>query len=115
AAYRDAEARERSAEAEAKATQMVSDAISKGSVQAINYFVANNYVGALKALAEAKNQKIMILPIEASSVIGAIAGIGEIARVAFGNNSGGDQASPPAGTPRPAAPARPRGGSVPSV
>jgi regulator of protease activity HflC (stomatin/prohibitin superfamily) len=106
-----AEARERSAEAEAKATQMVSDAISKGSVQAINYFVANNYVGALKALAEAKNQKVMILPIEASSVIGAIAGIGEIAREAFGGN-GGDQAAPP--TAQKSA-ARPRGGSVPSV
>ena len=84
AAYRDAEARERSAEAEAKATEVVSDAISKGSVQAINYFVANNYIGALKALAEAKNQKVLILPLEASSVIGAIAGVGEIAREAFG-------------------------------
>ncbi len=111
AAYRDAEARERSAEAEAKATQVVSDAIAKGSVQAINYFVANNYVGALKALAEAKNQKVMILPIEASSVIGAIAGIGEIAREAFG----GDQAAPPAPA-KPQAPARQRGGgSVPTV
>ena len=68
AAYRDAEARERSAEAEAKATTVVSEAIGKGSVQAINYFVANNYVGALKALAEAKNQKVLILPLEASSV-----------------------------------------------
>src|SRR6476646_2162467 len=75
AAYRDAEARERSAEAEAKATEVVSDAISKGNVQAINYFVANNYVGALKALAEAKNQKVLILPIEATSVIGAVAGV----------------------------------------
>ena len=63
---------------------MVSEAIGKGSVQAINYFVANNYVGALKALAEAKNQKVLILPLEASSVIGAIAGISEIAREAFG-------------------------------
>jgi regulator of protease activity HflC (stomatin/prohibitin superfamily) len=115
AAYRDAEARERSAEAEAKATQVVSDAIAKGSVQAINYFVANNYVGALKALAEAKNQKVMILPIEASSVIGAIAGIGEIAREAFGGAGGGDQASPPAPA-KPQAPARQRGGgSVPTV
>ena len=68
AAYRDAEARERSAEAEAMATQVVSEAISKGNVQAINYFVANNYIGALKALAEAKNQKVLILPIEATSV-----------------------------------------------
>jgi regulator of protease activity HflC (stomatin/prohibitin superfamily) len=77
AAFRDAEARERSAEAEAKATEMVSEAIGKGSVQAINYFVANNYVGALKALAEAKNQKVLILPIEATSLIGAVAGVAE--------------------------------------
>ena len=94
AAYRDAEARERSAEAEAKATEVVSDAISKGNVQAINYFVANNYVGALKALAEAKNQKVLILPIEATSVIGAVAGVAEIAREAFGDR-GGNSASPP--------------------
>ena len=108
-AYRDAEARERSAEAEAKATQVVSEAIAKGNIQAINYFVANNYVGALKALAEAKNQKVLILPIEATSVIGAIAGVAEIAREAFGD-VGGNAAPPPA----PAARAR-AGGSVPSV
>jgi regulator of protease activity HflC (stomatin/prohibitin superfamily) len=113
AAYRDAEAREREAEAEAKATQVVSDAISKGNVQAINYFVANNYVGALKALAEAKNQKVLILPLEASSVIGAIAGVGEIAREAFG--AGGNSASPPQ-QGKPQAGTRPRaGGSVPTV
>jgi regulator of protease activity HflC (stomatin/prohibitin superfamily) len=111
AAYRDAEAREREAEAEAKATQVVSDAISKGNVQAINYFVANNYIGALKALAEAKNQKVLILPLEASSVIGAIAGVGEIAREAFG--AGGNSASPPQqGKPQAGQRA---GGSVPTV
>ncbi len=113
AAYRDAEAREREAEAEAKATQVVSDAISKGNVQAINYFVANNYIGALKALAEAKNQKVLILPLEASSVIGAIAGVGEIAREAFG--AGGNSATPPQ-QGKPQAGQRPRaGGSVPTV
>jgi regulator of protease activity HflC (stomatin/prohibitin superfamily) len=106
AAYRDAEARERSAEAEAKATQVVSDAIAKGSIQAINYFVANNYIGALKALAEAKNQKVLILPIEATSVLGAIAGVSEIAREAFGS---GTSASPQAAAPAP------RRGSVPSA
>jgi regulator of protease activity HflC (stomatin/prohibitin superfamily) len=108
AAYRDAEAREREAEAEAKATTMVSEAIAAGNVQAINYFVANNYIGAIKALAEAKNQKVLILPLEATSVIGAIAGVGEIAREAFG--TGGNSASPPGQTkpPRP-------GGSVPTV
>jgi regulator of protease activity HflC (stomatin/prohibitin superfamily) len=114
AAYRDAEARERSAEAEAKATQVVSEAIGKGSVQAINYFVANNYIGALKALAEAKNQKVLIMPLEATSVIGAIAGVSEIAREAFG--SGGDSASPQPGQTKASAGQRPRaGGSVPSV
>jgi regulator of protease activity HflC (stomatin/prohibitin superfamily) len=114
AAYRDAEARERSAEAEAKATQVVSEAISKGSVQALNYFVANNYVGALKALAEAKNQKVLILPIEATSVLGSIAGVAEIAREAFGD-SGGNSATPP-GAAKPPTAQRPRaGGSVPTV
>jgi regulator of protease activity HflC (stomatin/prohibitin superfamily) len=114
AAYRDAEARERSAEAEAKATTVVSEAIGKGSVQAINYFVANNYVGALKALAEAKNQKVLILPLEASSVIGAIAGVSEIAREAFGNSGGGNSASPPESAPaKPQVAARPRAGGSP--
>jgi len=116
AAFRDAEARERSAEAEAKATLMVSQAIEKGSAQAINYFVANNYVGALKALAEAKNQKVLILPIEATSVIGAVAGVAEIAREAFGDR-GGNSATPPSPDRHPA-PTTPRvrpGGVIPSV
>ena len=113
AAYRDAEAREREAEAEAKATTMVSDAISKGSVQAINYFVANNYVGALKALAEAKNQKVLILPYEATSILGSIAGISEIAREAFGG--GGNSVTPPAQKPQATAQRTRPGGSVPSA
>ena len=109
AAYRDAEAREREAEAEAKATTMVSDAISQGNVQAINYFVANNYIGALKALAEAKNQKVLILPLESASVIGAIAGVGEIAREAFGGGGTSGEAKP-----RETQRVRP-GGAVPTV
>jgi regulator of protease activity HflC (stomatin/prohibitin superfamily) len=116
AAFRDAEARERSAEAEARATAMVSEAISRGNVQAINYFVANNYVGALKALAEAKNQKVLILPIEATSVIGAVAGVAEIAREAFGDK-GGDAASqlPPRQQAPGAAPRVRADGTVPKV
>jgi regulator of protease activity HflC (stomatin/prohibitin superfamily) len=86
AAFRDAEARERAAEAEARATQMVSDAIASGSVQAINYFVANNYVKALEALAKSPNQKILMMPLEASSLIGSIGGIAQIAREAFGGD-----------------------------
>ncbi len=87
AAYRDAEGRERAAEAEAKATQMVSDAISKGNVQAINYFVANNYVKALEALAKSPNQKVLMMPLDTSSFLGSIGGIAEIAKEAFGNAS----------------------------
>ncbi len=87
AAYRDAEARERAAEAEAKATELVSLAIANGNVQAINYFVANNYVKALEALAYSPNQKILMLPLDTTSILGSIAGIAEIAKEAFGNAS----------------------------
>ena len=83
AAFREAEARERLAEAEAKATQMVSEAIANGDVQAINYFVAQKYVEAFKELATAPNQKFVLMPMEASGVIGSIAGIAELAREAL--------------------------------
>ena len=85
AAFREAEARERLAEAEAKATKVVSDAIATGDVQAINYFVAQKYVEALGQIASARNHKVILMPLEASSVIGSIAGIGEISREVFGN------------------------------
>jgi regulator of protease activity HflC (stomatin/prohibitin superfamily) len=83
-AFRDAEARERSAEAEAAATRMVSEAIAAGNIQAINYFVAQRYIDALKEFATSPNQKTFFLPVEASSVIGAVGGVAEIARQAFG-------------------------------
>ena len=86
AAFRDAEARERAAQAEAEATAMVSKAISEGSVQAINYFVANNYVDALKELATSPNQKVLMMPVEAASLIGAIGGIGELTKEALGKD-----------------------------
>ncbi|MEN8204559.1 MAG: SPFH domain-containing protein [Pseudomonadota bacterium] len=84
AAFRDAEARERSAQAEAKATQMVSDAIARGNINAINYFVAQKYVDALQHIASAPNQKLVLMPLEASGVIGSVAGIAEIAKEALG-------------------------------
>ncbi|HHC72045.1 MAG TPA: SPFH/Band 7/PHB domain protein [Thiotrichales bacterium] len=82
AAFRDAEAREREAEAEAKATHMVSQAIAKGNVQAVNYFVAQKYIEALRGIASAENEKVVLMPLEAGSVIGSIAGIAELARSA---------------------------------
>jgi regulator of protease activity HflC (stomatin/prohibitin superfamily) len=74
-AFRDSEAREREAEAEANATRMVSEAISNGNVQAINYFVAQEYMQALKHIAGADNQKVIFMPLEAASVIGSLGGI----------------------------------------
>ncbi len=89
AAYRDAEAREREAEAEATATRSVSEAISSGNIQAINYFVAQKYVDTLGKFADSPNQKILMLPVEAAGVIGAIGGIAEIVRETFGPDGGG--------------------------
>ncbi|MCK5814041.1 MAG: SPFH/Band 7/PHB domain protein [Cocleimonas sp.] len=83
ASFREAEARERLAEAEAKATAMVSKAISEGDVQAINYFVAQKYTDALTEIAKAPNQKVIMMPLEASSLIGSIGGIAELAKEAL--------------------------------
>jgi regulator of protease activity HflC (stomatin/prohibitin superfamily) len=80
AAFRDAEARERAAAAEAKATELVSDAISKGDVNAINYFVAQKYVEAFGKLAESPQQKTVIVPADMGSLVGTIAGIGELVK-----------------------------------
>ncbi len=86
ASFREAEARERLAQAEAKATEVVSEAIAKGDVQAVNYFVAQRYVDALQDIAKSPNQKLVLMPLEASGVIGAIAGIGELAKEALANS-----------------------------
>ena len=94
AAFRDAEARERAAQAEAEATRLVSDAIAAGNMQAINYFVANNYVKALETLAKAPNQKVIMMPLEASSVIGSIAGLAQITGEAFSGNQPGSRGKP---------------------
>lgn len=80
AAFLDAEARERAAEAEAKATTMVSQAIAAGDIQAVNYFVAQKYTEALRDIAASPNAKTVMVPLEAASLIGSVAGIAEIAR-----------------------------------
>ncbi|MCP8466801.1 SPFH/Band 7/PHB domain protein [Pseudomonas sp. ZM23] len=89
-AFLESEARERQAEAEAKATRVVSEAIAGGNVQAVNYFVAQKYVDALGQLASSNNSKIVLMPLEASQVIGAVGGIGEIVKATFGGAAIGD-------------------------
>ncbi|MFI3158040.1 MAG: SPFH domain-containing protein [Methylococcaceae bacterium] len=87
ASYRDADARERLAQAEARATLMVSEAIGKGDVQAINYFVAQKYIEALKDIGASNNSKLVFMPLDSSSVIGALGGISELAKEAMRKKS----------------------------
>ena len=82
-AFRDADARERLAKAEANATLMVSKSIAEGDIQAINYFVATKYIESLKDIASAENSKLVLMPLEASNVIGSLGGVGEIAKEIF--------------------------------
>ena len=93
AAYRDAEARERSAQAEAAATKAVSDAIEAGSVNALNYFVAQKYVEAFAKLADSPQQRTVIVPTDMGSIAGSIAGITELINAA--RRTGGGGAPPP--------------------
>lgn len=87
AAKRDATARETLARAEANATEMVSQAIASGDIQAVNYFIATKYVEALSTIGSAKNQKVIMLPLEATSLIGSIGGIAEIAKTTLSKDS----------------------------
>ncbi|MCA1749595.1 MAG: SPFH/Band 7/PHB domain protein [Sphingomonadales bacterium] len=89
AAFMDAEAREREAQAEAKATQMVSDAIAGGNAQAINYFIAQDYVKTIGEFARSPNAKTILFPVEATQLIGTLGGIGELAREALGGDRSG--------------------------
>jgi len=101
AAFRDAEARERLAQAEALATTVVSEAIAKGDMQAINYFVAQKYVEAFGQLAASPAAKTVIVPAEMGALVGMLSGIKELVREGrFDGPSGGGSATPP--PPRPA-------------
>ena len=100
AAFRDAEARERLAEADAKATQMLSAAVATGDPAALNYYIAEKYVKAFETLGAAPNQKVVLMPYEGTALLGSLAGIGEIAKNAFGGASGGESPRPSAPPPR---------------
>ena len=100
AAFRDAEAREREASAEAEATRVMSEAISAGDIQSVNYFVAQRYIEAIGNLAAAPNQRVILFPIEASSLIGSLGGIAELAKAAFSMDAGGANSGSVPSTPR---------------
>jgi len=105
AAFRDAEAREREAAAEASATTAVSEAIAKGDVNAINYFVAQKYIEAFAELARSPNQKTVIVPADFAGITGSVAGVGELikslaaeTRMAPSTSSAVPRTRPPAGS-----------------
>lgn len=86
AAFREAEARERAASAEAAATKMVSDALAQGNAQALNYFLGLKYIEALQGIVTSPNQKLLMLPLDNSNVMGSLAGVAEIAKEVLGKN-----------------------------
>ncbi len=94
AAFLDAEARERLAQAEAKATEVLSAAVGRGDIAALNYFIAEKYLKAFAQLADSPNQKVVMLPIEAMSVLGSLGGIAEIAKSTFGDGKAPPQRRP---------------------
>ena len=104
AAFRAAEGRERSAQAEATATKMVSDAIEAGSVNALNYFIAQKYVEAFSMLAQSNQQRTVIVPADMANLVGSLAGIGALIQAGQGQPPARPAAPPPA-------PARPPAGS----
>ena len=83
---------------------MVSIAISHGDVAALNYFIADKYIRAFGDLARSPNQKVLMMPFEATAVLSSLAGIAEIAKGAFESGRGG-----PPSSPTPPSPTRPTG------
>ncbi len=49
---------------------MVSEAIASGDIQAVNYFVAQKYTEALQQIGSSSNSKVVMMPLEASSLMG---------------------------------------------
>jgi hypothetical protein len=88
---------------------LVSEAVARGDVAALNYFVAEKYLKAFSLLAQSPNQKVLMLPIEAMNVLGSLAGIGEIVKATFGGD--GKDGAPAAPARRPTGP--PAGFNVP--
>ena len=80
AAFREAEARERSAQAEAMATKLISDAIAKGDPKSLSYFLGQQYITALQGIVTSPNEKLLMLPVDTTQVMGTVAGISELVK-----------------------------------
>ena len=67
---------------------MVSEATAPATSPALNYFVADKYVQALKEFAQAPNQKVFIMPVDMASLAGTLGGIAELAKSVLGEGDG---------------------------
>jgi regulator of protease activity HflC (stomatin/prohibitin superfamily) len=94
AAIRDAQARVQLAQAEAQATQLVSDAAARHGQAALQYFIADRYVAAFKAIAESPTSRLVVVPMEATGLAGGIAQALQILRASGGPL--GEGVTPPA-------------------
>lgn len=69
----EAQARLKIADAEAKAVEMIRAAVPKGDP--LPYMIAMQYIKALPELTKGKDDKLVLIPYEASSLIGSLASV----------------------------------------
>jgi len=72
----EANARLKMAEAEAKAIRMVQESVPKGDP--LPYMIATQYIKALPEMMKDKDGKMIVVPYEASSLVGSLASVKEL-------------------------------------
>jgi regulator of protease activity HflC (stomatin/prohibitin superfamily) len=77
----EAQARLKVAEAEARAIEAVTAAIKATEGDPVNYLVAIRYIDTLKDMVSGKDNKVIYLPYEATSVLSSIGGIKDLFNV----------------------------------
>jgi len=75
-AQAEAEARIKVAQAEAKAIEMVQNAVPEKD--SLSYLIAMQYIKALPELTKGKDDKLVVVPYEASSLIGSLSSIKKV-------------------------------------
>jgi regulator of protease activity HflC (stomatin/prohibitin superfamily) len=82
ATFRYCEARERFAQAEARAIEVISNAVDRGEIQSLNFLMAVKYARAIQNLANSENTKDMLMALETAGAIKAFSGLKEIVKFA---------------------------------
>lgn len=78
AQFREAEARERLATAEAFKLNAISAAIATGQIESVQYNVAKEYIASIGQLSSSDNAKTIMLPIEATGMLGSLSGVSDL-------------------------------------